>query len=59
LAFGAGPHRCLGSHLARQELHIMLEEWHRVIPEYELVGHPEERGGGVWGLESLGLQWPL
>jgi cytochrome P450 len=59
LAFGAGPHRCLGSHLARQELHIMLEEWHRVIPQYELVDQPEERGGGVWGLESLGLQWRL
>jgi hypothetical protein len=37
----------------------MLEEWHRVIPQYELVDQPEERGGGVWGLESLGLQWRL
>jgi cytochrome P450 len=57
LAFGAGVHRCLGSHLARQELHIMLEEWHRVIPEYDLVEQPHERGGGVWGLESLRLRW--
>jgi cytochrome P450 len=37
LSFGAGPHRCLGSHLGRVELNIALEELHRRIPDYALV----------------------
>ncbi|ETB17514.1 cytochrome P450 [Mycobacterium avium 09-5983] len=35
-AFSAGPHRCPGSHLARVELRIALEELHRRIPDYRL-----------------------
>jgi cytochrome P450 len=61
-AFGLGPHRCLGSHLARAELVIALEEWHRRIPDYRLDGiEPEEivehSGGGVLGVERLPLSW--
>jgi len=37
LSFGAGVHRCLGSHLGRIELTTALEELHRRIPDYQLV----------------------
>ena len=36
LAFGAGPHRCVGSHLARIEISLALQEIHRRIPDYRL-----------------------
>jgi len=35
--FGSGIHRCVGSHLARRELRLVLEEFHRKIPDYELA----------------------
>jgi cytochrome P450 len=36
LSFGSGPHRCLGSHLARVELNLALQELHRRLPDYRL-----------------------
>ncbi|WP_395312217.1 cytochrome P450 [Mycobacterium sp. AMU20-3851] len=35
--FGGGPHRCLGSHLARMELRLVVSEWLARIPEFRLV----------------------
>ena len=60
IGFGAGPHRCLGSHLARQELRIAIEEWHKRIPIYRLAAGAELReSGSQLGLESLPLEWDV
>lgn len=37
LAFGLGPHRCVGVHLARLELKIAFTELHRRLPTFELA----------------------
>lgn len=59
IGFGAGPHRCLGSHLARQEMTVALQEWHRLIPDYRIVeeGAVVEHTGGVFGIGQLPLRW--
>lgn len=36
LTLGGGPHRCLGSHLARRELRIALAEFLRRIPQFSM-----------------------
>jgi cytochrome P450 len=41
LAFGYGPHFCLGANLARAELRVMLEALLPRLSQLELVGRPE------------------
>ena len=61
IAFGAGPHRCLGSHLARVEMQIALDVVLsrlvniRLDPQYS----PRYHGGHVIGPESLSLLWDV
>ena len=59
LAFGMGKHRCLGSHLARIELTVLMREWHRRIPVYEIEpDHHVQWGRGGRELSSLPLVFP-
>jgi cytochrome P450 len=59
IAFGAGPHRCLGSHLARIELQIMNEELVTGLPPFRIDPErpPTFHGGHVIGPETLHLVW--
>jgi cytochrome P450 len=58
VAFGAGPHRCLGSHLARMELEVALEEWHRRIPDYAIKpGEKPTYTPGIREVRYLPLVW--
>jgi cytochrome P450 len=60
LAFGAGPHRCLGAHLARLELTIALQEWQKRVPDYRVdQSIPIREHGGQIGLSNLPLVWDV
>ena len=60
-AFGGGPHRCVGSHLARRELGIAIEAWLDRIPDFHVP--PQSRGElryatlGMFSLPHLPLEW--
>lgn len=58
-AFSFGPHRCLGSHLARREVQVAIDEWLKLIPEFRVKPGTEfvTLGGGVMGMKELPLVW--
>jgi cytochrome P450 len=56
LAFGGGVHRCLGSHLARLELRVALEQLHERIPDYSIKpGEEPKYSMGIRAVEYLPL----
>ena len=57
--FGAGPHVCPGSMLARIEIKILLEEWLARIPDFALdpAEPPRFRTGVNGSVEKLPLVW--
>jgi cytochrome P450 len=58
--FGGGPHRCLGSHLARIELTVIVREWLKQIPDFELASDytPEiSFPSKTFALKELPLSW--
>ena len=59
IAFGAGPHRCLGSHLARVELQVVYEELLARLPQFSLdTSKPVSfHGGHVVGPDHVWLNW--
>jgi len=62
LTFGGGIHRCIGARLARRELRIVLEEFHKRIPDYAVVPGTDlsvEWPSSVLGLSSLPITFPV
>ncbi len=58
-AFGYGPHRCIGSHLARRETVIALEEWLTRAPPFRLQPGAKisSTGSGVVSLNQVPIVW--
>lgn len=58
LAFGRGQHFCLGYHLARLEIAVLVTEWLRRVPEYRVDADAASRppSSFQWGWNTLPVQ---
>jgi len=58
LAFGHGEHFCIGAHLARLEMRVMIEQVMRRMPDLELAGAPERlRSNFVAGIKHMPVRF--
>jgi len=56
--FVGGVHACLGAHLARRELRLLLEEWFKRIPEFRVKpGADTSVFPGLLSIRNLPLVW--
>jgi cytochrome P450 len=58
LAFGRGQHFCLGYHLARLEINILVSEWLRRVPDYRIIDEAAFRppSSFQWGWSRLPVE---
>ncbi|QYL17093.1 cytochrome P450 [Mycolicibacterium pallens] len=58
LAFGRGQHFCLGFHMARLEIAVMLQEWLRRVPDYHIDEQNALRppSSFQWGWNNIPVQ---
>ncbi|HEY0001289.1 MAG TPA: cytochrome P450, partial [Actinoplanes sp.] len=61
VAFGFGPHQCLGQNLARAELQAVFETLIRRVPTLRLAADvadlPFKEDAAIYGLYSLPVTW--
>ncbi|MEJ5975159.1 cytochrome P450 [Novosphingobium sp. PS1R-30] len=59
IAFGAGPHRCLGAHLARVELQVLYQQLLTRLPPFRLDPDAPAtfHSGNIIAFDSLPIRW--
>ncbi|TAM68782.1 cytochrome P450 [Mycobacterium sp.] len=58
LAFGRGQHFCIGYHLARLEMDVLLAEWLRRVPDYAIQAETATRlpSSFQWGWNNIPVE---
>ena len=58
LAFGRGQHFCLGAHLARLEITVMVTEWLKRVDEFTVHTDSAQRppSSFQWGWNSIPVE---